>query len=162
MDAIRSHIHAVDRNVPLTNVQRLESAMALKLVPARVLTTVAGALGVVALILATIGVYGVMSYIIRQRMREIGVRIALGANPSRITILVVRRALLLTALGTTVGVLGALVSVNVLSSFFNQLNPASFALVVSVASLLLAAAFAGSYFPARRASKIDPLIAIRV
>jgi ABC-type antimicrobial peptide transport system permease subunit len=113
------------------------------------------------LLLAAIGVYGVMMQLAEQRRRDFGIRIALGASPSNIRALIVRRALRLTCLGLGLGLLGAAIATRLLGGFLygiSALNPSIF---VAVVILLGAVAILASYLPARRAARVDPLETLR-
>lgn len=119
------------------------------------------AFAVLALLLATLGIYGVMSHRVAQRTREIGVRMALGASRAGVTRLVLRRALRMTMLGLALGLAGALALARSLSTLVYEVQPTDPATLASVAALLLATALAASYLPARRAAGTDPMIALR-
>ena len=114
-----------------------------------------------ALVLASIGVYGLISYSVAQRTREIGIRVALGAQPRQVTAPIVREGIVLALMGIGLGLGGALAATRLLSSFLfgvEATDPLTFA---AVAALLLGVALLASYIPSRRASKIDPLDALR-
>jgi putative ABC transport system permease protein len=113
------------------------------------------------LTLASIGIYGVTSYVVNQRTREIGLRIALGAAPRGVLALIVRQAMTLVAAGIVIGLIGALASTALLRHLLfgvSAFDPVTFA---TTAAVLLLVALAASYLPARRAAKVDPLIALR-
>ena len=135
--------------------------MRLSLFPARVAASVLGAFGVIALLLAAIGIYGVTSYSVSQRTREIGIRMALGAQLSDVLRLILRSGVKLTVLGVVIGLAGAFLLTRALTSLLSGVtatDPATF-LLVSV--LLASVALLASYLPARAATKVDPLIALR-
>src|SRR5262249_4212255 len=159
--AIRGEFHNLDPNLPVTDVKTLTQHMNLSLFPARAIAALLGAFGLLALTLAAIGIFGVMSYAVSQRTREIGVRMALGAGAKGIFKLIVGHGLLLTLIGVGVGLALALVGTRFLSTLLysvSAIDPLTFA---GVAALLIAVAFLACYFPARRAMKTDPMIALR-
>jgi putative ABC transport system permease protein len=124
-------------------------------------TLLLGAFAVIATLLAAVGVYGLISYSVTQRTREIGIRMALGARPSQVMGPVVREGLALGLAGVAIGLAGALLSTRLLSNFLfgvEATDPVTFA---SVAALLLAVAFIASYIPSRRALRVDPITALR-
>jgi ABC-type antimicrobial peptide transport system permease subunit len=120
-----------------------------------------GSLGLLALVLASVGVYGVMAYSVSQRTRELGIRMALGAQSSQVLQLVLRQGMLLAAIGLVLGLLAAFGSTRLASTLLYGVNPNDPTIFIGVTLLLAAAAFAACYFPARRALKIDPVVALR-
>ncbi len=159
--AIRAALAAVDPNIPVTRLTTLEQHVSQSIAGQRfymlLLTIFAG----VALALAAIGIFGVLAYLVAQRTREIGVRVALGAGPRSVVGLVVRRAMLLTSVGIAIGTLGALSLSRLLEKMLFELratDPASF---VSAAAGLLLVALLAAWIPARRASRVDPIVALR-
>ena len=161
ISSARSEIRKLDPNLPLYDVKTLKDHMRLSLFPARVAASVLGAFGVIALLLAAIGIYGVTSYSVSQRTREIGIRMALGAQLSDVLRLILRSGVKLTVLGVVIGLAGAFLLTRTLTSLLSGVtatDPATF-LLVSV--LLASVALLASYLPARAATKVDPLIALR-
>jgi putative ABC transport system permease protein len=159
--AILNEFRKLDPNMPVTDVKPLTEHMNLSLFPARAFAALLSAFGLLALTLAAIGIFGVMSYAVSQRTREIGVRMALGAGAKDIFKLVVGRGLLLTLIGVGVGLTLAFVGTRLLSSLLysvSAIDPLTFA---GVTLLLVAVAFLACYFPARRAMKTDPMVALR-
>ncbi|HZF38753.1 MAG TPA: FtsX-like permease family protein, partial [Blastocatellia bacterium] len=158
---MRSELQAVDRELPLHNVATMEQVIAKSVADPRFYTLLLGSFSALALILAAAGIYSVISYSVTQRTHEIGVRLALGAQPGAILRLVVRQGMTLTLAGLAVGLAGAFALTRVLSDFLYQVSvtdPGAFALL----SLLLAAvALLACWIPARRAAKVDPLVALR-
>ena len=151
----------MDPNLPVTNVKSLTQHMDLSLFPARAVAALLAAFGLLALALAAIGIFGVMSYAVSQRTREIEIRMALGAGAKQIFKLVVGHGLLLTLIGVGAGLALALVGTRFLSTLLysvSAIDPLTFA---GVTLLLVAVAFLACYFPARKAMKTDPMVALR-
>jgi putative ABC transport system permease protein len=120
-----------------------------------------GAYALVALLLAAVGIYGVVSYNVAQRTQEIGVRLALGARPRDLRGMVLRRGLLLTGIGVLIGLGGALALGRVLETLLFRTHAADPLTLVSVAVLVLVVAVSACYVPARRATRLHPLVALR-
>jgi ABC-type antimicrobial peptide transport system permease subunit len=120
-----------------------------------------GAFGLLALVLASMGVYGVMAYSVSQRTRELGIRMALGAQASEVVQLVLRQGMAIAAVGLTIGLLAALAATRLLGALLYGVNPSDPIVFAGVTILLAGAAFAACYLPARRAVRIDPVIALR-
>jgi putative ABC transport system permease protein len=152
----------IDPTLALFNVRTLEEQVSQSLAPLRVNVMVLTAFGALALLLASIGLYGVASYSVSQRTREIGVRMALGAQRSSVLALVLGRGLGLVAAGITVGLLAALALASFLPANLLPATSSRDPLTLAGTSLLLAAVAAiATYIPARRATRIDPLVALR-
>jgi len=117
--------------------------------------------GALALVLAAVGLYGVLAYVVTQRTQELGVRIALGAARRDVLALVVRQGLLVAALGIVIGAGAALVSGRVVASLLYGISPTSVEVLGGAAGVLFAVALVASYLPARRATRVDPMVALR-
>jgi predicted permease len=159
--AVRGQVQSLDPNLPLFDVKTLTEHMKLALFPAKVAATVLGVFGLVALMLAAIGVYGITSYAVAQRTHEIGVRLALGAQLGDVLKLVLSHGLKLTIIGAVLGVFGAFLATRAITSVLygvSATDPLTFGLV---SALLIGVALVASYVPARRATKVEPLIALR-
>jgi putative ABC transport system permease protein len=124
-------------------------------------SVVLGFLGLLALVLTAIGVYGVVAYSVAQRTRELGIRMALGAQRKDVLKLVLREGLILVASGSVIGLLACYWLSRLVASQLYGVSPYDPATLVSVAVLLATVAFLASYIPARRATKVDPLVALR-
>jgi putative ABC transport system permease protein len=135
--------------------------MALPLFPVHATSLLLGASGLFALLLAMGGLYGVISYSVSQRTREIGVRIALGAERAGILRMVVTRGLLLTAAGAVTGLAVAFAATRALSSMLYGISPTDAVTFTTVFVSIMLVAFAATYVPARRAAKLDPMVALR-
>ena len=154
-------LHEIDRELPVFAVRPLSDYVARSIGPQRFYATLVSAFAAVALVLAAIGLYGVIAYMVSQRAHELGVRVALGATAQRIARMVVGQGLTLTLAGVAVGIVAAALLTRVLGSLLfgiGALDPLTFALVLA---LLVAVAVVASYLPARRAARVDPLIAMR-
>jgi len=159
--AIRNAVREVDGNLPLYNARTMVEHMELPLQPARIAATALGGFGALALLLAAVGVFGVMSHAVTQRTREIGVRIALGADSKEIVKLIVGQGALLVGIGVAIGLGVAALGTRLLANYLfglSALDPVTF---VGVTTLLSATAFLACYLPARRATKVDPMVALR-
>ena len=161
VSAIRSELHTIDSNLPIFRVRALEDQVNESLGQERLVTTLASLFGVLALVLASLGLYGVMSYSVTQSTREIGIRMALGARGIDVLRLVVKNGMTLTILGLSLGLLGALALTRLIASLLFDVTPTDPLTFVSVSVFLCLIALLASYVPARRATKIDPLVALR-
>ncbi|HEY3579220.1 MAG TPA: ABC transporter permease, partial [Pyrinomonadaceae bacterium] len=158
---IRQAIKQVNHNLPIDDVVSLSDQIGRALVQQKLVARLATFFGLLALLLACVGLYGVMSYGVARRTNEIGIRMALGAQGRSVLWLVLREALLLVGIGLVVGVLASLAVTKTAASLLYELKPND-PLTIAGATLLLAAvAFIAGYLPARRASKVDPLVALR-
>src|SRR6266550_6272575 len=159
--AVRNEVHSLDPNLPIFDVKTLTEHMRLALFPARVAATVLGSFGFVALTLAAIGIYGVTSYSVAQRTREIGIRMALGAQLNDVLRLIISQGVKLTAIGVGLGLAGAYLLTRAMSSLLYEVSATDTATFVTVSVLLVLVSLVASYLPARRATKVDPLVALR-
>jgi ABC-type antimicrobial peptide transport system permease subunit len=160
---IEALVRQLDPNLPVYDVMTMEQAVAGAngYFLFKVGAGLAGCLGALGLVLAVVGVYGVVSYGASQREHEIGIRMALGAQPNSVLALVIRQALGLVGAGIGVGVLAALGVNRILVSLLVGVTSHDPLIFVAVSGLMLAAALVACYIPARRATKVDPLLALR-
>ncbi|HYV05812.1 MAG TPA: ABC transporter permease, partial [Blastocatellia bacterium] len=159
--ALRNEFHELDSNLPVYSVRTMTEHMALPLFPARVAATLLGSFGVLALILAAIGIFGVMSYAVSQRTREIGIRMALGADAARILRLVIGQGLKLILFGLAIGLVAAFAGTRLMSSLLYGVSATDSVTFGVIALLLTGVALLACYLPARRATRVDPMIALR-
>jgi ABC-type antimicrobial peptide transport system permease subunit len=160
-NAIRRAIWNVDQDQPVWSVHSFEEIIATQSHLRQLVTAMLGAYAGVALVLASIGIFGVISYTVSQRTAEIGLRMALGARPGDVTRLIVRQGLLLTAAGITAGAGAALWLSRYLRTQLYAVSPLDPAVYALVMALLVAVAILACLIPARRAAKIDPMTALR-
>ena len=158
---LRSRIAELDANLLAYNLNTLEDRVGLNLLAERAAAAVSGILGSLALALGAIGTYGIMAFLVQQRRREIGIRMALGAQPGDVLRLITRQAMQWTLVGLALGSSAALGLVRLLRRLLYGISPHDPVAFLSVAILLAATAYLACYFPARRASRIDPLDALR-
>ena len=154
-------IRTLDSHVPLNSPYTMRVILNQSLWPARLAAILLGALGILALTLASVGLYGVMAYSVTQRTREIGVRMALGADRSRVRAMVLRQAMLLVAIGLVIGVTGALAVARVVTRLLFGMSATDPTTFGGVCLVLVVVAVLASYVPAWRASRLDPLRALR-
>ena len=164
VSSLRQVLRDLDPHLPIFNVRTMEEHLresAFGLMPLRMGAMLAGVQGMLALALAVMGVYGLVSYVVGQRTREVGIRLALGAQKMDVLQLVVRDGLKLTAFGIGLGFLAALGVKQTVDKVLYGLAPASSPVFIAVITLLIAVAFLACYVPARRALRVDPMAALR-
>jgi len=158
--AIRREIQAIDPAVPLANLRSFENLIADSVAPRRLSVVLLGVFAGVAVLLAGVGIYGVMSFLVVQRTHEIGVRMALGAQRSDVLKLVLVRSLKLTSAGTLIGLIVAVMSTHTLQALLYRVSAFDTATFALVTILLGAIALAASYLPAMRATRADPMVVL--
>jgi putative ABC transport system permease protein len=159
--AVRRIVAGIDPSLPILRQQTMPEQTATSLFPQRLALYVSGGLGVVALLLVLIGIYGVTAFGVAQRTREIGVRVALGAQRSQVLVLVLRHGLVLAAIGVALGSLAAFAATRLIRDLLYGVPPTDGVAFGSAGGLLALAALGASWFPARRAARLDPVIALR-
>lgn len=159
--AVRKEVQAIDRDQPVAAVRTMDEWVNTSVAAPRYRTALLGLFALVALLLASTGIYGVMSYSVSQRTHEIGVRMALGARQMDVLKLVVRQGMTLVLVGVGLGLMGAIALTRVMSSLLFGVTAKDPVTFVAVAALLTLVAFVACYLPARRATKVDPLEALR-
>jgi putative ABC transport system permease protein len=158
---LKAMVWKVDPSIPVTKVRTMSEVMSVSLAAQRFNTFLLGVFAGVALLLATVGLYGVLAFSVAQRTREIGIRMALGAQARDVMRLVLRQGLTLSLLGVAAGVGVSLAGTRVLAGLLYGVAPTDPATFAAVALLLIAVALAACFIPARRAMKIDPMVALR-
>ncbi len=162
---VRNAIRALDPNLPIYDARTVTEHMQVAVFAQRMAANLLGAMGVLALLLAAIGLYGVMAYAVSQRMQEMGIRLALGASPSSLLSMIVGQGMKLTTVGLVIGLtlalaaFGSIGAVRTLLPGISPLDPITF---IAVPAVLAVIAFLATWIPARRAGRVDPLVALRV
>jgi len=158
--AIRAEVRKIDPELPVSRVNTMEKLVNESVAQPRFRTFLVGVFSAVAMLLAAIGIYGVVAYSVSQRTQEIGIRMALGALPRDVVRLVVRQGLSLTLIGAGVGVVGALVLTRVMSTLLFGVGASDPVTFAAISFLLILVALLASYIPARRAARLDPMKAL--
>jgi putative ABC transport system permease protein len=159
--AVRRELAAIDADQPVSDVRTMNQVMADTVARARFNTLLLGLFAGLATLLAAVGIFGVMNYAVTLRTREIGLRMALGAQPGRVLLLVLRQGLLLTLAGIGVGLAGALALTRLMSGLLFGVGATDPATYASIVLLLAVVSLVACYIPARRATRVDPLVALR-
>jgi putative ABC transport system permease protein len=159
--SLRQQVQAVDANLPLFGERSLEDLVSTSLAQRRFAMQVVGLFAALAMLLAGVGIYGVMAYLVNQRTREIGIRLALGASRGAILRWVFRQGMWLTLVGVSVGLVGALAATRLLRSLLFGVAPTDLLTYAGLVGVLAVVALLACYIPARRATKVDPLVALR-
>jgi putative ABC transport system permease protein len=158
---LRSTLQSLDRDIPLSSVATMEQLMARSVAARRFNTLLLGIFSSLALVLALIGIYGVVSYSVSQRQREVGIRMALGAHAGQVLRLVLREAMTLAAIGIGLGIVLAVGLTRFLGTLLFEVSATDVTTFALTAALLAGVALIASYIPARRAAGVDPLVALR-
>ena len=159
--SIRKEVWATDKDLPVSNMKLMNELISNSVAQPRFYVILLSVFAGLALVLAAVGVYGVMSYSVTLRTRDIGIRMALGARPADIFKHIVGQALLLALIGLGIGIVLAITSTRVMSSLLYGINATDPLTLVATSLMLLAVALLASYVPARRATKVDPMVALR-
>ncbi len=158
---IRNEIQAVDPRLPVFNVRTMTDVMDVSIAPRRFSAELVGVFAAVAVLLSSIGIYGLLAYMVGQRSREIGIRVALGAQRPDILKLILGKGLLLAATGIAIGLILSAISAPAIAGLLYGVHPIDVIVFVTVPLILLVVAFLATYIPARRATMVDPIIALR-
>jgi putative ABC transport system permease protein len=158
---IRREIQGIDPGLPVFNVSSMNDVLDRSLAPRRFSASLVGAFAGLALLLASVGIYGLLAYMVGQRSREIGLRMALGAGRADVLKLFLQKGVLLAAAGIVSGVIVSAATASIMASLLYGVRPHDPVVFLTVPLLLLAVALVASYLPARRATKVDPIFALR-
>ena len=161
VSGVRREVRALDPTLPVSNVKTVSQMIDERMSPKRLMTYVLAVFALSALLLASIGIYGVMSYAVSQRTQEIGIRMALGARAVDVLKLVLKNGMALALIGVGIGLAGAFALTRLLESQLFQVTPTDKLTFIAVASSLIVVALLACFIPARRATKVDPLVALR-
>jgi ABC-type antimicrobial peptide transport system permease subunit len=160
-NSLSGAIHEIDSNQPVVNIRTMEQNVALSVAEPRFRTLLLAILAGLALLIAAVGIYGVMSFAVGQRTREIGTRMALGSTPGQVFRLVIGDGLRLTVIGVVIGLAAGAVFSRLIRSFLFEVGVADPLAISLVTLLLVAVAVTACYIPARRATRVDPTVALR-
>ena len=161
IDEVKRQVWTVDRQIPVSDIQSMDGLMAVSLAQQRFNMLLLGLFAALALVLAAVGIYGLMAYTVSQRTREIGLRVAVGAQQRDVLALVVSDGAKLAFLGIAIGIVAALGLTRMMSSLLFEVKPTDPTTFAAVAILLAAVALFACYIPARRATRVDPMVALR-
>ncbi len=161
VDPLRRVVHAADPALPLVNVRTQQDQIDADLADERLLVGLTSAFGLLALVLASVGIYGLLAYSVAQRTREIGIRMAIGAVPRQILVMVLRESVLLSATAIAIGVTASLLVTRFVKSMLFGIAPSDPPVLVGATMLLLFVAVGASWLPARRAARVQPMDALR-
>jgi putative ABC transport system permease protein len=159
--SIRKVTHDIDKDLPVTDIATLPETLDASVAQPRFRTLLVGLFGLIALLLAAVGIFGVISYSVSRRSHEIGIRVALGATPANVLQLILGESAKLVLLGLALGVPAALALTRFLASLLFEVHPADPLTFIGVAALLSAVALIACYVPAKRAMRVDPMVALR-
>jgi putative ABC transport system permease protein len=161
VNAIRAQIRAVNRNIPITGVQTMEQLLSRSVAARRFTMALLSVFAGLALILAAVGIFGVMSYAVTERTREIGIRMALGARAGDVVKVIVRQGMRLALIGIVLGLAASFALAPLMQSLLFGVSPTDPVTFIVLAFLLAAVALAACHLPARRAAKVDPMVTLR-
>lgn len=159
--SVREEVQSLDRNLALVNVNTVGEILDQGLWAPRMGAILLGVFGLLSLVLATVGIYGVLSYSVSHRIQEVGIRMALGATPIQVLGLVVKQGMVLVAIGVAIGLAGSLGLARLLASLLFGVHASDPLTFAGVSLVLVAVALMATYIPARRATKVDPMVALR-
>jgi putative ABC transport system permease protein len=159
--ALRSQVQSLDRDLPMFEVSTMEQYLAEEMAGRRFNMVLLGIFAGLALILAVVGIYGILAYIVTQQTHEIGIRMAMGAQRRDMLLFILRRGVRLTLIGVAIGLPAAWVVTRVMSSLLYGVSPRDPLTFIGMTLLLVTTALLASYIPARRATKVDPMVALR-
>jgi putative ABC transport system permease protein len=158
---IRNQVLSIDNDEPVSDIMTMDQRLAKSVASSRFVMLLLGGFSILALGLAAVGIYGVMSYLVTQRTQEIGVRMALGAQKRDVLKLVVGKGMVLAIVGLAIGLVASLALTRLMRSLLFEVTPTDWLTFVITSVVLLTVALLACYIPARRATKVDPLVALR-
>ena len=161
IDSVQSAVWSLNKSAPISSVATMEEVVANAVWQQRFNLILIGTFAALALVLAAVGIYGVMAYSVAQRTQEIGIRLALGAQKRDLLRLVVGQGMRLALVGLAIGLLGALALTRVMSTLLYQVKATDTLTFAGVSTVLAAVSFLACYLPARRAARVDPMVALR-
>jgi putative ABC transport system permease protein len=161
LSAVRAEVRKLDRDLPVHDIQTMDQALRARLGPEQFAASLLIIFAAVALSLAAVGLYGVMSYAVSQRTREIGIRMALGARRSDVMMMVIGQGIKFAGAGILIGLSGALALTRFMETLVFGVSATDPLTYVTIVSLLTVVALLACWIPARRATKVDPLLALR-
>jgi putative ABC transport system permease protein len=159
--SLRAAVLAIDPNQPISNVSTMEKIVSDSIAQPRLNMLLMGLFGTLALVLAAVGIYGLLSYAVTQRTQEIGIRMALGARVTDVLNLVFKQGMTLVLIGEVIGLAGAFALTRLIRGLLFGVTPTDFTTFVAVAGMLAGVSLVATLIPARRAAKVDPLVALR-
>jgi putative ABC transport system permease protein len=159
--AVRNEVKKIDSELPLTNIATMDDRLSKAVAQPRFRTGLIALFAVVALVLACVGIYGVISYSVTLRTREIGIRMALGAQRGDVLWMVIGQAIALAAIGVALGLSASYALTSLMTALLFGVKPTDPMIFVATAAILSTTALIAAYLPARRATKVDPLVALR-
>jgi ABC-type antimicrobial peptide transport system permease subunit len=159
--AVRAQVRSLDAEQPVFEVASMDQLLSSMVAQRRFSMTLLGTFAALALVLGVVGVYGVTSYLVAQRTREVGVRLALGARPAQVVRMVVRQGMIVAAIGLGVGIAGALVAGRLMTRLLYGVGPYDVATLMAVTAVIAVATLVANWLPALRAAHVDPLSALR-
>lgn len=162
LETIRREVEALDSTLPVSDLKTMEDSLGIAYLPARLAANVVTGFAALALVLAAIGLYAVIAYSVNQGVREIGIRMALGAKGGDVLGLVLRQGMVLTAVGLVLGLFAGWGLAQVMSAVLYGISPTDAVAIASASAILAGVAFLASFLPARRATRVDPMVALRI
>jgi putative ABC transport system permease protein len=159
--ALRQQVTAIDPDQPIYNIRTMDEIRAQSVAPERLNLTLLSIFAGIALVLAIVGIYGVMSYTVTQRTHEIGIRMAIGAQPQDVFRMVIGQGMMLALIGVAFGLVGAFALTRLMTTMLFGVTPTDPATFAGIAVLLAGVALLACYIPGRRATKVDPVVSLR-
>jgi ABC-type antimicrobial peptide transport system permease subunit len=162
LSAVRRKIRETDRSIPITNADTLDELVDRRIQTERIIAQLSTFFGLLALLLASVGLYGVLSYAVARRSNEIGIRIAIGAGQRTVIWMILKETLVLVLIGAIAGGAGAIALAKLVSSRMFGVTPTDPTTMATAAAVLTMVAMLATILPARRAARVDPMVALRV